>query len=290
MSDTTDAKKTAEEIAAYWTRERRDKAKERPLKPAGERPVEVLTPEGAPQGAPETHPGHDPDGQALKASDVAFTVTPATRVPNPTQYPWRTVGKLYFSSGGDDYTGSASVIYRNTILTAAHNLYVGGVWSKDILFVPAYTYPNDPYGSWTWSSASVMPEWIPGENESNDVGTVELRVGGAAGRSIGDVVGYLGYTINRSLPREWDDVGYPRNYDEKRYMYQQPGLYTRSLDGGNTVGKVGDTEGGASGGPWLMPPGDLNFVNGLHSFRQGGDVFSPYFRTTVGNFIQAHLK
>ncbi|MEM9552748.1 MAG: hypothetical protein AAGC60_00695 [Acidobacteriota bacterium] len=295
MSDSTEAKKSAQEIESYWTPERRAKAKGMSNRPAIEHTEDAREPDG-PQ---KTSPGFDPEASDSKArhrdrASSALVFTPATRVADPTAYPWRTVGKLYFTAGGEDFTGSASVIYTNTLITAAHNLWSGGVWSSDILFVPAFTDGVEPFGSWTWQRASVMPGWQRNENEAYDVGTIEMRTGGHDRRSIGAVVGYLGYTVNRTLPREWTDVGYPRNYQDKRFMYKQPGMYTRSLDRGSIVGKEGDMAGGASGGPWLMPPGDLDLVNGIHSFRNESrypnEVFSPYFNTAIGDFIAAHRR
>lgn len=49
--------------------------------------------------------------------------------------PYRLVGQLFFSSGGDDYIGSGVVIRTKSILTAGHNLYDPDTgWSTDLLF------------------------------------------------------------------------------------------------------------------------------------------------------------
>ncbi|MEM7537972.1 MAG: hypothetical protein AAF639_37725 [Chloroflexota bacterium] len=290
MANSIVNRKSNEEIKKYWTPERMRNATPISFQPSKSLKTDSVVEPDAP---PRTSPGYDPTApKEITSEDGVSFVASATRVPDPTAYPWRTVGKLYFTVNGQDRSGSAATIYKNTILTAAHNLKLNGQWSDNFLFVPAKTGDDLPYGVWAWAQAHVMPEWNVSENDAYDVGILWMQSGGIDDEPIGDSVGYLGYTVNRTVPREWTDVGYPSNYGNARYMYKQPGMYTRSMEDGRIVGKEGDMAEGTSGGPWLIPPVELNYVNGIHSFgddRYPDEVFSPYFRTSIGNFINEHL-
>ncbi len=64
-------------------------------------------------------------------------------VANPTligadltkQFPYSMVGQLVFTSGNADYQGSGTVVFRRSVLTAAHNLWDADQgWSYDIEF------------------------------------------------------------------------------------------------------------------------------------------------------------
>ena len=283
MSNEQTAKRAAEEIRAYWTPERMAAAKPKDFTPA-------TTPKPDAESVPSTGEqkdiaGYDPT-QSAEGSEIGLPLVGAP-VPDPTQYPWRTAGKLYFTAGGQNFLGSASAIHRNTLLTAAHNLYDKGVWSENFLFIPALTGNTEPFGRWTYYRQFVISAWISsGENEANDVGVLWLNVGGNTNQPIGEVVGYLGQTYNRTLPRDWVDVGYPGS---ERTMYSDQGSYTRSFDSGGTVGKTGTLGSGVSGGPWLSY-GDLSLINGIHSFSKSNtEKCSPYFRDSIAEFINNHL-
>jgi V8-like Glu-specific endopeptidase len=218
MSNKQESKKSAEEIERYWTPERKAKAKLREFKP---------TPAPKPDPAPVTPegkqldiPGHNPDEKEGDKGASPAAPENAAPVTNPTQYPWRTVGKLYFIAGGIDYVGTAYSIYTNTLLTAAHNLYKDGVWSEILYFVPALLSTGvEPFGHWTYYRETVMPDWMNNQSPAYDVGTVWLNVGGNTNQPIGGVVGYLGLTYNRTVPREWVDTAYPGG---EMQMYADP--------------------------------------------------------------------
>lgn len=282
MSNERNAKRSDEEIRDYWTPERMAMAKPRDFMPAI---TPKLDAESVPsQGEQKDIIGYDPT-QSKEGSEIDLQA--AEPIPNPTKYPWCTVGKLYFTVGSQNYKGSASAIHRNTLLTVAHNLYLQGVWSENFLFVPALTGGTQPYGSWTYSRQSIMPDWInSGGATSYDVGILRMNEGGRSNQPIGEVVGYLGQTYNRTPSRTWVDVGYPGG---ERTMYSDQGDYTRSFDEGSVVGKAGTLGKGVSGGPWLLY-GNLSMVNGIHSeSKSNTEKLSPYFRDSIAQFINDHL-
>ncbi|HWM90114.1 MAG TPA: hypothetical protein VN493_05055 [Thermoanaerobaculia bacterium] len=286
------SQKSHEEIEKYWTPERREKAIERPFEPT-DLPPSTLPPPGGEEA--QDFPGHDPhrERDRTTAGGVKTEGLVAARlVPDPDVYPWRAIGKLFFTADGVDYVGSACVISRDGLLTAAHNLYDvrTKTWSDDLWFYPAYNGGSSVYGSWRWDKMWVPDEWSKLDQEAYDVGLLRMRTSG--GRSVGDVVGWLGYSVDRTVERSWIDVGYPSDEYEGKRMMEEEGAYTRMLDSNKVVGKQGNMSGGASGGPWLLY-GNKALVNGLHSFRRAkkypGEVFSPYFATWVVEFIRSHL-
>lgn len=277
-----ESEKTHEQLAEYWTPERRNAAREKPYEPARTEP----------SPGPPPRPAHSRDvpGSAPAPSAGLGALGAPTPVPRPEDYPWCTIGKLFFISNGIDYVGSACVIARDGLLTVAHNLYDvrSRSWSKDLWFYPAYDEGSSVYGAWKWNKAWIKEEWYQTDQEAFDVGLIRVDRN-SAGQSLGDVVGWLGYTVDRTPERAWIDVGYPSDIERGRRMIAEEGYYTRMLDHNQVVGKQGSMTGGASGGPWLLY-GDLTLVNGLHSFRKErdypGEVFSPYFSTWVADFIR----
>jgi V8-like Glu-specific endopeptidase len=280
MSNKQDAKEAREEIERYWTPERIATAKPR-IFTSATRPKPDPRPV-APEVEQRDLPGYNPTPES-SAPQMAAPVN------DPTQYPWRTVGKLYFTAGGVNYVGTAYSIYTNTLLTAAHNIYLNGQWSTNFYFVPALlSNGQQPYGYWTYSGYVVLQDWINIEQSAAyDVGIIWLNSGGRTNQPIGGVVGYLGLTFNRTVPRDWFDTGYP---GAEQQMYTDQGQYTRSYDNGLTVGKVGNLASGVSGGPWLLY-GDINTSNGIHSESlTATEKLSPYFRDAIGQFIQNNLR
>lgn len=54
---------------------------------------------------------------------------------NTTTFPYSMVGQLYFTSGDSDYQGSGTVVYKRSVLTAAHNLWdADNGWTYNIEF------------------------------------------------------------------------------------------------------------------------------------------------------------
>lgn len=282
MSNEQKAARSSEEIASVWTEARRKEARPRD--------VEITT--GLAEDSETTQPATKrrdvaPDrASAVPSARQWEAIAAAAPVPDPTAWPWRTIGQLFFNAGGEPFTGTAYAIGTNTLLTAAHNLYYQGTWSEDLLFVPALAGDHAPFGAWAYVREIVMPDWQVTPSPAYDVGIVWLALGGNNRRPIGEIVGSLGLTYNRTLPRDWIDVGYP---GDQRTMIADPGSFTRSFDGGRIVGKTGSIGSGASGGPWLLY-GNTDFANGIHSASQSADEkISPTFRDSIARFIADHV-
>ena len=272
-------------IAEYWTAERMEAAVPEPT------PIRLRgdVVERTPSDDEMTRQGFD----ARTPHDALLAPMIAGAVATPLNYPWRTVGKLFYTRGGTNYVASASVLQPNGVLTAAHCLYdvASSSWSTHIFFVPAYANGVQPFGGWEYNQPFAPQTWIDTGSFSWDVGTMRMRTGGTTNSPVGDIVGYLGYSVNRMPERSWIDVGYPTNYAGGTQMYAEEGAYTRTLNGGAVVGKTGTFGPGASGDPWLLY-GDITKANGVHSFgddRYPGEVFSVHFATWVDQFIRSTI-
>ena len=83
-------------------------------------------------------------------------------------YPFRTLGKVFFTSGGYNYVCSGSVGYNRMIWTAGHCAYDNyyGTWHTNWVFVPAYRNGAAPYGQWTQYDAAVLTAYSAGNSNS----------------------------------------------------------------------------------------------------------------------------
>jgi V8-like Glu-specific endopeptidase len=279
------AKPAAQELPAheYWTPERRAAAK--PVPPP--KPGAGETKGEAAQGVAE--PGHTPSGRPQGqsergASDAAAGGTP---VANPKAYPYSTCGKLFFTQGGQDFTGSAALVSRNVILTAGHCVHQGpgGSWSTNVAFFPSY--PLAPTVHFSYNFLAALTSWTGNGNRAFDYGMIWVDA------NPGDAVGWLGLLWNASTSgRTWDAVGYPATpnppFDGNR-MDEARGTFVSSATTG-TIGLSNDNmEHGSSGGPWITDfNGAAQYANGLQSFHiHDGDFveYGPSFTADIKTLL-----
>jgi V8-like Glu-specific endopeptidase len=179
-------------------------------------------------------------------------------------YPYRTVGKLFFSiPGAGGFICSGAVIRPRLILTAGHCVHSGsdGVdgFFESFVFVPAYDQGNAPHKAWeatvVWTTGSWGTSGGPVPNRA-DFAIIEVRneVFREDGRNlrkrIGDVTRYLGYRTNGLLPNHTKQLGYPANHDFGEIMHQVDSQHFESFDQ-DTVRYGNDMAGGSSGRPWV---------------------------------------
>lgn len=210
---------------------------------------------------------------------------------NYQMYPFRTLGKVFFTSGGYNYVCSGSVGYNRMIWTAGHCVYDNyyGTWHTNWVFVPAYRNGAAPYGQWTQYDAAVLTAYSAGNSNSIAYDYAAVIVNDRYGRSIGSTVGYLGYMANASRTLHWMDFGYPAASPfAGQYLHLNAASHARD-DGNfspNPIGIGTDMTGGCSGGPWIYKfdqyAGAFNYVNGVNSYKyinpnQPYQIYSPYF-------------
>jgi hypothetical protein len=70
---------------------------------------------------------------ALRAAEVAYPAPLGEELTK--KFPYSMAGQIIFSSGDRDYQGSATVVFRRSVLTAAHNLWDSeNGWSSNVEF------------------------------------------------------------------------------------------------------------------------------------------------------------
>jgi len=266
----------------YWTPERMRNAKPLPLPRASAAPMPLLPDETARAAAapsrsaagkppsvqvtPDLQPLFEPlpDDQSggVEAQDVGsrgaqFSSSRVFPDGATTTYPYRAIGKLFFTKpGGGDFICSAAVQRRRVVTTAGHCVHAGNgnanAYYTNFQFVPAYRSGIAPYGRWTPVFVATTQAWINGgATFPNAADFAMFDMADRNGSKIGDVTGYLGYLTNKLRPNHAHLVGYPANLDSGERMHQVA-AQSFAADGPNAVVYGSDMTGGSSGGPWIQ--------------------------------------
>jgi len=269
-------------------------------------------------GGPGVIPGGGPAGQVNKMAAAEVEVAggtgpidplgysypaPFTRYeafPSFTIYPYKTVGKVFFTEPGiGNFVCSASSIGGDGVITAAHCVHdsaTGTFWSNWV-FVPAYRDGVAPYGQWTANHLWFLSAYQDGGNGDSrfDIGGAVLNRKGTT--KISASVGFLGFQWNQTTTAtsaHWAILGYPQAapFNGNRLQICQASFaYTAGGSAPSPIGAGCDQTGGTSGGPWIRSfsgnAGATNYANGVNSYRRCFDqactsvytfeLFSPYF-------------
>ena len=282
----------ARSVVEYWTPERFKAAKPLPLPTAkpgqSKRSVPPAQPSAKPEGSDGQGPTEDVDpgdqqlydaeqksllnGQAEPQAQGTFGAPyTSTRVfPMYTgkaapysadrAYPYRTVGKLFFSIDDVAYVCSASVIQRRVVSTAGHCVHSGdsGGFYSNFVFVPSFRDGTAPFKAWNWRFVVVTGEWAFGGGgvpNAADYAMIEfadqpIRSGGPVTR-LGNVTGWLGWQTLSLASNHTSKLGYPCNLDACQKM-QNVMSNSFQLSEPNNVEYGSDARGGSSGGPWVQ--------------------------------------
>ncbi|HWS55902.1 MAG TPA: hypothetical protein VN228_17310 [Pyrinomonadaceae bacterium] len=272
----------------------------------------------ASDGVPRMSATAEPLGrEALAGTDSSgFEITPTvsafgypypfTRYPAYTadylNYPYRTVGKVFFRQHGVAYVCSASSVGNYGVITAGHCVHSGNNsatgWSTNFVFVPGYRNGTAPFGQFTANHLWVMNGWKISRSFARDVGGAILHKNtiGASTMKVSQRVGWLGTLWNASYFQHFHSVGYPQaapfDGQSQQLCSSSFARHDTSLVP-NSFGIGCDATGGTSGGPvvvgWRSPVGFTNRVNGVNSYKylpsQPGALYSPYFDTSIGSLI-----
>jgi V8-like Glu-specific endopeptidase len=269
-----------EDLRAYWTPERMRNAI--PTRPQALREIDRSRISDRAEGRNLISPARPP--LRSTATGTLATSYSAVQVSNPLVFPYSSTGKLFYTQNGINYVASASAIYTNTILTAAHTLFSFATqqWSTNMLFVPAYTNGQTPLGSWAISTGYTLSGYSTTGLNDYDIGMATTTP-----LNMGATTGYLGMAVNEGWNGVvWQALGYPASpnppYDGTA-MWSCTGP-TTGLDPSGTVavGMQSNFTTGASGGPWLIN-GSYN-ANGVSSYGYAStpDIeYSPYFGNGV---------
>jgi V8-like Glu-specific endopeptidase len=204
----------------------------------------------------------------------------AQQVPNPTVYPYRTQGKLFFVSGGSGYVCSATVVNtpsQRVIFSAGHCAIDAGFVSHNVAFVPGYHNGARPYGTFVATKWASTPGWINNENFSDDMSAFVL--GGT--RKVAAVVGARGIKVNQPRQENFVSYGYPAGSPfNGETLWNCPSPYRgQDPDTGNprTQWITCNMTGGSSGGGWIIQNQYLNSVNSYGYNGEPNRMYGPYF-------------
>lgn len=269
----------------YWTSDRLQQAKPFPLplanrakiklehaQPQNETSIDV--PGSAPtfQMKPDATKLFEPkainlDTKPLKdvgTGGIHFSSSQLVPLSADQTYPYRTVGKLFFTIGSDNYVCSASVIAKRLVVTAGHCVHSGSGetagFYTNFLFIPAFRDGTAPYTRWTAAYVNTTSTWMTGGGvvpNAGDFALLEMNDNTISGevRTIGSVTGYLGFTTNKATPNHLHLLGYPCNFDKCAKMHQVTSQNGESVSP-NNVSYGSDMKGGSSGGPWIQNFGE----------------------------------
>lgn len=244
-----------------------------------------------PQSRLDFDPNTPPRLVQVGTADVFSQYCEGCLVPN-IDYPEVTVGKLFVNGG---FCSASVVSGNNVIVTAAHCCYdrgnrrfIGG-W----VFAPGYNNGNAPYGTFNWSSATVLNSWINNGDVASDVCTIKLAPD-AANRGVTFYTGWLGRSWNFPSDQSHHALGYPANLGggNTLELCTSESFSPNAACGGNGILNTGcSMTFGSSGGPWVRSYRGNNWVNSVvHGYDSQSctGTFGQTFngaRFTSGNIV-----
>lgn len=189
--------------------------------------------------AAETQAGQRPQPQ------IVFPPDNRQRVTDTTAYPYITQGQLIMQfPNGKRYHGTGTLIDKQYVLTAAHNLFgndIGG-WANAVWFAPARNGDDVPYGFLPASSIFVTedyrtlsppdPNSVPVEDVTlytEDFGLVRLKdpinlpfmgMYAASDAELNRVIQISGYPGDKPEGTMWTDHGVPTGVSEEFLFYR----------------------------------------------------------------------
>jgi V8-like Glu-specific endopeptidase len=209
-----------------------------------------------------------------------------TEVTNTQDAPYRTHGKVFFSSGGGDYVCSGTVVTSTSeslIATAGHCVHeLSSGFSTNFEFVPGYRNGNAPFGEWAATELFTPGGWANSENFDFDAAMATLET--HSGTTIQDTVGSRGITFNQDALQLFDAFGYPAGppFDGSKLYRCDSGIGYR--DGFNATAPIAigcDMTGGSSGGGWVIQDALVNSVVSYGYDELPNLLFGPYFGTVI---------
>lgn len=217
-------------------------------------------------------PGRAPQ---VNASAKKIAQPQATQVsPRPT------IGKVFFTLGGQDYVCSGNVVTstnRSVVTTAGHCVNEGpGAFATNWVFVPAYQNGSAPYGRWAARNLYTSSQWASKGDITYDVGFAVIAKN-AQGKALGDVVGSTGIEFGAARGQYYRSYGYPAARPFTGQTLQSCQGYARNDPRqASTQGIPCDMTGGSSGGPWFLSNGNQNSVNS-YGYPGTNIMYGPYY-------------
>jgi V8-like Glu-specific endopeptidase len=195
--------------------------------------------------------------ETVGSGKMFFTSTRTWPNDSDTNYPTRTVGKLYFRDPvtNGHFVCSGAMIKRGVVQTSGHCLHDGkSHYYTDFVFRPGLRGGTYPYGTWSnWVQGRTTTAWTTGGGTVPNVGDWATIVFGpnASGNRIGAYTGWLGYQTNICVGRHQSVIGYPQNLDSGLQMHRVD-AQANSYGSLNNCVWGSDMTGGSSGGPVVL--------------------------------------
>lgn len=260
-----DFAESPQSVNEYWTKDRLGGAKPNDPKPGDKNPggggdqstSVVIEPVGATVGAvPANANGDSDDGARWSMAGLSG----------------RTVGRLYFVQGGQNYVCSGAVVNSKSgmiVATAGHCVYETDEKSKRafasrFLFIPGdkNNGQSSPYGRWAAESAITTAQFVKSAYSSETKGTYGegwqydtafLRMRKQNGKTIQQAVGGAQGIAFGAKPEGLMVLGYPAGppFDGRYVRYCSASTARVDPDVYNDYQLPCVMTGGCSGGPWL---------------------------------------
>ena len=210
------------------------------------------------------------EGGGLKASYV-FPPDDRQKITSVTDFPWRTICKLYIETQDSSYyIGSGAIIDDFHVLTAGHCVYIheAGGWASEIIVIPGMDGNYEPYGRAYSTNLRSFTGWIDNELSEHDLGVITLD------RSIGQLTGWMGrqteafsssvYTGQLSL------AGYPGDLDSGESMYFDSDTGDRADQYNHWYWM--DMAAGQSGSPVWRYDGNHRYILSINAYEFAGGL------------------
>jgi len=224
-------------------------------------------------------------GAQPAASAAARTPLRSKTIKNPDRYPNRAHGRTFFSSGGRDYSCSATVVTTgagNTILTAAHCVFdrETGEFVDELIFAPGYRKGKAPFGAWKASHAAVPGGWPVTGSADLDTGLLQLEP--RDGSEVQELVGSRGIGFKQKPKGRLHAYGYPAapaRYNGEQLVRCGSRAKADPFHSGSIAIRC-DMKQGASGGGWVAQKSFL-VANTSHGHGGSKVIFGPLFGRAV---------
>lgn len=205
------------------------------------------------------------------------------------QFPYSTIGKLFFTVPEGYAYCSASAIGNNAILTAAHCVFGSGRPYHSFMFVPQYFNNRRPNGTFTGRNVFMFDEWRSSENMGRDVAFIVTN--SWRNKTLEQTVGKLGIG-SCDIGETYRAFGYPQPIFGGEKLVRTIGKVQRRFPlrwSPSPIGIRSKQQQGSSGGPMIMKFGQgnhstlLNLACSVNSFgiMYTYYVFGPFFDQKV---------